>query len=753
MGGAMRFVLPICEGGAHTAAGPQTGFLPRIGEFPPAERRPDPPYPGHPSSAELKSAENTLIPLKNQDFRAKMVAVAKVGPWTANIGLFIELRLSRRIRPAGVMSGALSCLLFATLAPALCASWLATGPFGGDADIVRAVPQTKGHVIAAARNGLIFSSTNGGASWTNLPFPAQFAGVLHALEVDPKAPGTWYAGVESEIGRVSGVYKTTDAGASWTLLPGTAGVGVWSLALWPGDDSVVAAGTSSGVFLTQDAGANWKPISPAEDTELRPVVSLAFHPTDSQVLYAGTTHLPWRTADGGATWQSIHTGMLDDSDVFSIVVDPRNPEHVMASACSGVYNSIDAASHWTKLDTPTGAFRTHFVSLDPRHEGVVFAGTTDGLLKSVNGGHMWRKVSEYSVRSLAFDPQLDGRVFFAASSGGTKPGALMVSNDEGATLRESNTGFTNRNFTTLTGSGLALYSSSVYEAGTGGAYRTEDLAARWVHAGGPAGDELVQMAPAPDDPKRLYAAGYHGLYESRDGGIHWIARKTPVEGAPVVALMPMPGGVILAGTASGVFRSADGMAWTLMAGGSIQSFQRSAENVVAAMTGTGAMFSVDNGVAWKNCGDAGPKGSWYGLSFDMRAAEGTADVALAATPAGLFRSTDSCRTWTQVHAGLGTQTASLVLFHPTRQGEAFVSQGGRIFVSTDGGQRWQPIDDGTGGNAGPSSLIVLSAAPDTLFALFPRRGVYTTGIGMWTAAPGKKTAGNITSVADRPRND
>jgi len=123
---------------------------------------------------------------------------------------------------------------------------------------------------------------------------------------------------------------------------------------------------------------------------------------------------------------------------------------------------------------------------------------------------------------------------------------------------------------------------------------------------------------------------------------------------------------------------------------------------------------------------------------------------LAATPAGLFRSVDGCRTWSQVHAGLDTQTVSLVLFHPTRAGEAFVSQGGRIFVSTDGGQRWQPIDDEAGGNAGPASLIILSAAPDTLFALFPRRGVYTTGIGMWAAATEKTSAGNHSAVAYRP---
>jgi len=650
-------------------------------------------------------------------------------------------------RPTAVL-GVLASLFSATLS----ASWLATGPFGGDADIVRAIPQTKGHVIAAARNGLIFSSANGGASWTNLPFPAQFAGVLHALEVDPKAPGTWYAGVESEIGRVSGVYKTTDAGTSWTLLPGSAGIGVWSLALWPGDDSTIAAGTSGGVFLSRDAGLNWKRISPENDTELRPVVSLAFHPTDRRILYAGTTHLPWKTADGGATWQSIHTGMIDDSDVFSIQVDARKPEHVMASACSGVYNSLDGGGHWTKLDTPTGAFRTHFVALDPRHEGVVFAGTTDGLLKSLNGGHVWRKVSPYSVRALAFDAGLDGRVFFAASSGTAKQGGLLVSNDEGNTVRESNFGFTNRNFTTLTGSGLALYSSSVYEAGTGGAYRSETLAARWDHAGGPTGDELVQMATAPEDPKRLYAAGYHGLYESRDGGLHWTSQKTPADGSPVTALMPLPGGVLLAGTASGLFRSEDGVTWTTAESGNVQSIQRSAGNVVAALTGEGALVSRDSGATWQACGDAGTKSSWYGLAFDVPGSgvAGEPPVALAATPAGLFRSTDGCRTWAQVRAGLDPATVTLVLFHPTRPGEAFVSQGGHIFVSTDGGQRWQPIDDEAGGSAGPASLIVLSAAPDTLFALFPRRGVYTTGIGMWTAT---HIAGKITSVAARPGND
>src|ERR1022692_2774983 len=77
------------------------------------------------------------------------------------------------------------------------AAWRPTGPFGGDAEVVRTVPLAKDLVIAGARNGLIFTSVNGGASWNSVPFPAQFAGVLHALEVDPRSASVWYAGMES----------------------------------------------------------------------------------------------------------------------------------------------------------------------------------------------------------------------------------------------------------------------------------------------------------------------------------------------------------------------------------------------------------------------------------------------------------------------------------------------------------------------------------------------------------------------------
>src|SRR5580698_6842025 len=94
---------------------------------------------------------------------------------------------------------ALSALLLLALTPGIAfGEWKATGPYGGDAEVVRVVPQSPGLVIAGTHNGLLFISYNGGASWSNIPFDGQLSGTLHALEVDPRYAGTWYAGMEGD---------------------------------------------------------------------------------------------------------------------------------------------------------------------------------------------------------------------------------------------------------------------------------------------------------------------------------------------------------------------------------------------------------------------------------------------------------------------------------------------------------------------------------------------------------------------------
>lgn len=587
------------------------------------------------------------------------------------------------------------------------------GPYGGGAELVRTVPGVKGSVIAATHTGLLFRSDNGGASWKNMPFPAQSEGVLHALEIDPRHGDIWYAGMEGNNAHTSGVYRTSDGGRSWTLLPATKGIAVWSLAFALSNPDVMALGADSGVYLTHNSGGSWKRISPAEDRELRPVVSLAFDPADTNIIYAGTTHLPWRTSDGGATWQSIHTGMIDDSDVFSIEVDPHQPSRVLASACSGAYASYDAAHHWARLKTPLGAFRTYFTTLDPGHPGTIFAGTSDGLLKSANDGLTWRKVSPHPVKSIAFDPFIANRVFFAATDVG-----LLLSTDGGESLRESNVGFDHRTFTSIADAGNTLYLS-----GPEGFYWTDTLGRRWQKiAPGTGGEKMLILSAAPDAPHTLFAAGYRGLFESADGGHTWKPREGLPAGIRVKAILPRPRGVVLAGTDRGLFRGNLSGKWSRVEASPVEWVQSTGAHALAALTLNAALVSQDEGVTWRGCATPASDITWYGMALDPA----SSTTALAATSRGLFRSIDGCRSWTAVAGGLEAATVGVVLFHPTRAKEAFLAQGGRVFRSTNSGESWEPLSD-RGPELWPSSLLVLASAPDRLFALVRGRGIFSTG--------------------------
>jgi len=616
------------------------------------------------------------------------------------------------------------------------AQWHPVGPFGGAAELVRADPKHPGTVLAATRDGLLYRSTDSGASWAHLAFPAELSGTLHVLEIDRRRPEVWYVGIESDIAWNSGLYRTVDGGASWTLLPGLKGKAIWSLAIWEINAQVMAAGAADGIFLSRDGGESWRRISLQENAELRPVVALAFDPVHSEVLYAGTTHLPWRTIDGGATWQSIHDGMLDDSDVFSISVNPSRPPIVYASACSGAYRSITAGKQWTRLATPAGAFRTYLVMLDPRRPDTVFAATSAGLLKSSNSGAAFHKVSGASVKSIAFDPSRPGWMYFASTSAG-----LMVSTDGGETLRESNRGFANRTVTGFSGAGSLLYVSTAYDTGAGGLYVSSDLGAHLLPAGG-AGltghQNLLLTAAMPGRPRVVFAAAYQGLWKSSDSGRSWAEVAAPGNGSltALAAVERKAAGEpdsLLAGTSSGLFLSLDdGATWTQViatqtAAARVRLLQASAGSGVAAVTDSGAFASFDAGRTFAACGTPAPGIQWYSVAVRNAGAP----TVLAASSHGLFRSTDGCRTWSLMATGsLDAGTVSAVIAHPQNPAEFFAVQGGVVWRSIDGGLVWRPLNDAGRDGSYPAALLILPASPDRLFAWFPRRGVlYNTASG------------------------
>ena len=160
------------------------------------------------------------------------------------------------------------------------------------------------------------------------------------------------------------------------------------------------------------------------------------------MVYAGTWHLAWKTADGGANWQHINKGMIDDSDVFSIIVDSTNPSVVFASACSGIYKSDTAGDLFRKIQgIPFSARRTRVLKQDPSNPATVYAGTTEGLWKTHGRGKTWKHVTnpEVVVNDVMVDPRNSNRVLLATDRSG-----VLASDDGAQTFAASNHGYTHR---------------------------------------------------------------------------------------------------------------------------------------------------------------------------------------------------------------------------------------------------------------------------------------------------------------------
>jgi photosystem II stability/assembly factor-like uncharacterized protein len=200
--------------------------------------------------------------------------------------------------------------------------WTVIGPDGGDARAFAAVPGQPEHLYMGATGSWIYESTDRGASWRRLSkLDAADDLILDHIVVDAAHPATIFVAAWKLDEPGGGLWVSRDAGRSWSAVEGLRGKSIRAFAQAPSDPKMLFAGTLEGVYRSSDAGATWSQISPAGSREIHEIESLAIDPTNPQIIYAGTWHLPWKTADGGAHWHNIKQGVIDDSDVFSIIVD------------------------------------------------------------------------------------------------------------------------------------------------------------------------------------------------------------------------------------------------------------------------------------------------------------------------------------------------------------------------------------------------------------------------------------------------
>ena len=405
---------------------------------------------------------------------------------------------------------------------AVAAPWISLGPEGGDARSLAYDPSSPDRIYLGTSSGELFLSTDNGATWSRLAHLGDgFDYVLDSISVDPRDPNVIYVGAWSVENAAGDVFKSSDRGQTWHALPAIHGKSVRALAIAPSDSNVIVAGALDGVYRSPDAGQTWTKITPADNAELKNFESIAVDPRSSQVIYAGTWHLPWKTDDGGKTWSNIKTGIIDDSDVFSIIIDDQKPDTVFASACSGIYKSDTAGKLFRKVQgIPFSARRTRKLQQDPVDRSVVYAGTTEGLWRTKDSGTTWARISPANVivNDVMVDPRNPSHVLVATDRSG-----VIISRDGGNSFRSSNRGFSHRQVTAIVADRThpeRLYTALINNREFGSVYRSEDGGAHWQQLDkGLAGRDVFSLEQGDDG--RLIAGTNQGIFALQANDSIW----------------------------------------------------------------------------------------------------------------------------------------------------------------------------------------------------------------------------------------
>lgn len=174
---------------------------------------------------------------------------------------------------------------------------------------------------------------------------------------------------------------------------------VRSLAVFPDDPHhILAASDRAGLFETHDNGYLWEPLdSPITDSE---IWSIGIDPVDPDRIYIGARPSGYRTTDRGRTWERMDMGLGDQCPIgvpriTNMVVDPRNNNTVWAGVeVDGIYRSDDQGQTWRHLaDIGPSPFHGDIhglaIGVGSGESSDIVATTPFGMASSSDDGESW----------------------------------------------------------------------------------------------------------------------------------------------------------------------------------------------------------------------------------------------------------------------------------------------------------------------------------------------------------------------------
>ena len=355
----------------------------------------------------------------------------------------------------------------------------------------------------------------GGLKFRNL-CPAFVSGRISDLAVNPSNTSEYFVGVAS-----GGIWKTTNNGT--TFKPVFDNYSVYSigcLAMDPKNHNVIWAGTGEnnhqrsvsygdGVYKSIDGGKSWKNMGLKESYHIG---MIAIHPKNTDTVFVAAEGSVWgpggdrglyKTVDGGKTWKKV-LEISENTGVNNVVIDPVDN------------NVMYATSEQRRRRTQTR----------------IGGGPESALWKSTDGGETWRKITkglpntDKAGMSIAISP-VDHNVVYIMIEASQNKGGFFRSTDMGETwTKMSDYNTSGQYFGEIYTSPFDV--NTVYALETRSKY-TKDGGKTWHLIGNNkrhVDDHAFWIDPK--DEKHFMIGGDGGLYETFDGGKHYVHKLLPV---------------------------------------------------------------------------------------------------------------------------------------------------------------------------------------------------------------------------------
>jgi photosystem II stability/assembly factor-like uncharacterized protein len=518
------------------------------------------------------------------------------------------------------------------------AQWRRGALFGADVRALVIDPSRPDTLYLGTSGGEVYVSHDAAKNWVNprggVPFPGY---IVDNLVVD-RAGRLWAACWGLWGGGVIAV--SDDGGKSWTRRDaGLEDFSVRAIAVDSHDADFLLVGGLTGVYRTTNGGESWEQISDQVNVE-----SIAIDPRTRDRIFVGTWRQGIRTDDGGKSWQLVNNGMVLDTDMFSITIEPDNADSVWVSTCGWVYNSPNKGDNWTRYRDGFDNRRIHDIEVDPCDKDALYAGSVAGLYRTDDRGKSWYRISDESmvINSIALHPQRPGRLILGIEGDG-----VYVSEDSGKTYARSSTGLRNLSITSVAADPIAknrVYAAVMFGGAASGIYESEDAGVTWAKMSTKALPEVLSLNVTADEQARFVAGTEKGFYYSADGK-EWTQAAPVNRPIRVDKIVHFNNIRSFAATSEGVFTTRDGgRSWYRLAGAEDRAVDLAIgtlgeKRALYALTANGLL--VFDGTQWSRIADAPQKGR----TLAVRTIDGSQHIFIAGMTGVKAGRVDIDRTW------------------------------------------------------------------------------------------------------------